>query len=75
MQQRGDFLGSFYGGVHCGATVLTTVVYVETFMLFYTLALPVAEALNMVGVPAIFRYTDTSTKYVLYVFMKGSHVP
>ena len=57
-----DFLDTHYGGMHCGVTALTTVVYLETYMLFYTIGLPIAEALNYNGIPAIFRFVDSQEK-------------
>ncbi len=38
--------------------MLTTVVHVEKHCLFYTIALPIAETLNMNGQPALFRFVD-----------------
>ena len=65
-ESRRDFLTTYYGGMHCGATVLTTVVYLEMFMLFYTIGLPIAEALNYNGVPALFRFVDPGNRCVVW---------
>ena len=62
-ESRPNFVGSVYGGMHCGATVLTTVVYIEKFMLFHSIALPIAETLNYNGIPALFRFIDGDRKY------------
>lgn len=51
-----------YGGLFCGTTVLTTLVHVERYMLFYTIALPVAEALNYAGVPSLFLFKQEPSK-------------
>ncbi len=55
-------MGHHYGGAHCGATVLTTVVYIEKYMLFYTIGLPIVEALNDNGIPALFRFVDEPSR-------------
>jgi hypothetical protein len=48
----------------CGATVLTTEVHVEMFMLFYTIALPIAEVLNHAGVPSLLRFVNAGGRCV-----------
>jgi hypothetical protein len=55
-QAKEDFLDTYYGGMYCGLTALTTAVHVEQYMLFYTIAIPIAETLNHLGVPAMFRF-------------------
>jgi hypothetical protein len=55
-QHASDFMLDNYAGVYCGTTVFTTLVLVETHMLFYTIALPIAETLNYAGVPAMFWF-------------------
>ncbi len=52
-------MGVYYGGVYCGATSLTTVVFLQAYMLFHSIALPIAEALNYMGVPALFQFLDS----------------
>ena len=42
----------------CGATVLTTVVFVQAYELFNSIAMPIAEALNGMGVPAMFQFLE-----------------
>ncbi len=59
LQVADTFLGTHYAGVNCGPTVLTTIVHVEVHMLFYTVALPIAEALQDIGVPAFFWFVPT----------------
>lgn len=59
LQVADTFLGTHYAGVNCGPTVLTTIVHVEDHMLFYTVALPIAEALQDIGVPAFFWFVPT----------------
>jgi hypothetical protein len=59
LQVADTFLGTHYAGVNCGPTVLTTIVHVEDYMLFYTVALPIAEALQDIGVPAFFWFAPT----------------
>jgi hypothetical protein len=63
-QQLPNFLGTHYGGMYCGVTVLTTLVLVQRYMLFYPIALPIAETLNYMGVPALFQYTDKEGQFI-----------
>jgi hypothetical protein len=55
-----SFLGVHYAGVNCGPTALTTLVHVEDHMLFYTVALPIAEALHDSGLPTIFWFVPSA---------------
>ncbi len=60
--QLDSMLETHYAGMHCGVTTLTTIVYIDTHMMFYSIALPIAETLNYNGVPALFRFVDPSVK-------------
>jgi hypothetical protein len=51
-------MGTQFGGQMCGATVLTTVVFVQAYELFNSIAMPIAEALNGMGVPAMFQFLE-----------------
>ena len=51
-------MGTQFGGQMCGATVLTTVVFVQAYELFNSIAIPIAEALNGMGVPAMFQFLE-----------------
>ena len=56
MQYARDHMDTQFGGQMCGATVLTTVVFVQAYELFNSIAMPIAEALNGMGVPAMFQF-------------------
>ena len=50
--------------MYCGVTVFTTAFAVEKQMLFYTIALPIVDALNAFGIPTFMRYETTVSKSV-----------
>ncbi len=57
-QTRQNHLGLQFGGQLCGATVMTTVVFVQAYELFNTIVVPIAESLNGMGVPALFQFLE-----------------
>ena len=58
VQRAKDFIGTHFGGQMCGVTVLTTVVFVQTYELFSTIAVPIAESMNAMGIPAMFQFLE-----------------
>ncbi len=62
VQTLADFTGVFYSGVYCGVTVFSTAFAIERQMLFYTIAVPMVDALSTFGIPTFLRYDDTSNK-------------
>jgi hypothetical protein len=63
-QVKANFLDTFYAGQHCGITVLTMVVLVEKFMLYHTVAVPIAESLNHNGIPTLYRQLNFGNECV-----------
>ena len=60
----------------CGATVLTTVVFVQAYELFNSIAMPIAEALNGMGVPAMFQFLEQDlVRWVPHVSMASLSLP